>query len=170
MMRRTSLLAIAVLFLYGAPAYALTHVAPPGNAGVGEYQEDIPTAGGSVPVSKLSGAPTGVSGHPVLPHGVVVKLNRAGATGRAVAQFADRTAPSVLSVVRKSASVGRPSGSVASPSGHAPSSAPTSDGGQVAAAIVAGKGGGLGLLLPLLLAASLGAAAAAVILRRRRAR
>src|SRR5579871_4867605 len=53
MLRRASLFAIGVLFLYGSPAYALKHVAPPGNSGASQYQEDVPSAGGGVPINDL---------------------------------------------------------------------------------------------------------------------
>jgi hypothetical protein len=53
MTTRASLFAIAVLFLYGSPAQARTHVSPPGNSGASQYQEDVPSAGGGVPVTDL---------------------------------------------------------------------------------------------------------------------
>jgi hypothetical protein len=187
MMRRASLAAIAVLFLYGSPAQALTqHVSPPGNSGVSEYQEDVPSAGGSVPVIKL---PSNPRGHQVLPHSVVQQLDRAGATGRAVAAFVDRTAPAALGEVSQAPSSGtrtgahrsgssrpggagasRPGAAGANPAASVKVSGGSSVGGQLAAAVIGGSGGGLGLLLPVILAALLGGALTALLLRRRRPR
>jgi hypothetical protein len=185
MMRRASLAAIAMLFLYGSPAQALTrHVSPPGNSGVSEYQEDVPSAGGSVPVVTL---PSNLAGRPVLPHGVVQQLDRAGATGRALASFVDRTSPAALGEVTQAPSSGastgshrsgssRPGGAVATrpgTAGAAPAvSVPpvSSVSEQLARAVVGGGGGGLGLLLPVILAACLGAAVATLLARRRRPR
>jgi hypothetical protein len=161
MMSRASLFAIAVLFLYGAPAYALTRVAPPGNSGATQYQENVPSATGGVPVTNLPAA--GGTSHP-LPHGVVTQLDRAGAAGRAAAQLADRTAPPV--VRHRSTTPGGESSGGSSVPAVAPQS--PSVGSQIAGAVIGGSGGGLGLLLPVVLAGSLALAVAVVLVRRKR--
>src|ERR1700676_4305369 len=94
-MSRASVFAIAVLFLYGSPAQALTRVAPPGNAGATQYQEDVPSAAGAIPVTSVPSAPTTSQ---VLPHSVVTQLDRSGAAGHALAQLANRTAPAAAGV------------------------------------------------------------------------
>lgn len=178
-----------MLFLYGSPAYALTHVAPPGNSGASQYQEDVPSAGGSVPITDLPSTPTPAASAttttpaatttgttptrttttstattPVaaVPAHVLRSLERAGRAGRQAAALADRTAPSVVGIADVT---------------HArtPASLPLHEGGggagvsgQVASAVVGGQGGGLGLVLPLALGASLLAAVAFFVLRRRR--
>ena len=154
MMSRASLVALAVLFLYGTPAHALTRVSPPGNAGASQYQEDVPSAGGGVPVTNLppSGTPK------ALPHTVVNKLDHAGAAGRAALNLAERTAPHV---VRR----GHPA-----PSASVDVPPAASIGSQLGGAVVGGRGGGLGLLLPVVLGGSLAVALAAAPTRRRRTR
>ena len=165
MMSRASLFAIAVMFLYGSPAHALTRVAPPGNSGVSEYQENVPSAGGGVPVTNLpaTGAPS-----QALPHSVVTQLDHAGAAGRATAQLADRTAPRVVRHVRGSHTTTPPGRSGSGASINEPSAA--SVGSQLSDSVIGGRGGGLGLLLPVVLAGSLTVAAAVVLARRRRTR
>jgi hypothetical protein len=187
MRTRASLFAIAVLFLYGSPAYALTHVAPPGNSGASQYQEDVPSAGGSVPITDLPSTPTPAASAttttpaatttgttptrttttstattPVaaVPAHVLRSLERAGRAGRQAAALADRTAPSVVGIADVTHS-------------RTPTLLPRAGGGagvsgQVASAVVGGQGGGLGLVLPLALGASLLAAIAFFVLRRRR--
>ena len=164
MMTRASLFAIAVLFLYGSAAHALTHVAPPGNSGASQYQEDVPSASGAVPVTKLPSAPSGGDTSQALPHSVVAQLNHDGTSGRAVVQLANRTAPTAVAVRRShSGSTGRAPSSVNTP-------AASSVGSQITGAVVGGGGGGLGLLLPGALAGFLVVAIAIVLARRRRTR
>jgi hypothetical protein len=159
MMTRASLVAMAVLFLYGSPADALTHVAPPGNSGASQYQEDVPSAGGGVPVTNL---PSTTTTPQVLPPSVVTQLDHSGTAGRAVAQLVNRTAPPTARVHGSHSGKGAP---VTSSAGG-----PSSVGNQITGAVVGGGGGGLGLLLPLALAGSLIVAIAIVLVRRRRTR
>ena len=164
MMTRASLFAIAVLFLYGSAAHALTHVAPPGNSGVSQYQEDVPSAAGAVPVTKLASAPSGGKASQALPPSVVTQLNHDGSSGRALVQLANRTAPTAVAVRRShSGSQSRSHSSVNTPT--APSV-----GSQVAGAVVGGSGGGLGPALPGALAGFLIVAIAIVLARRKRTR
>ena len=157
MMTRASLVAMAVLFLYGSPAHALTRVAPPGNSGASQYQEDVPSAGGGVPVTNL---PSTTIAPQVLPPSVVTQLDHSGTTGRAVAALANRTAPVAVGVNGSHSGAGAP----ATPN-EGRASSPAS---QIEDAVVVGGGGGLGLLLPLALAGSLiVAVAVAIVLARR---
>jgi len=161
MMSRASLVAIAVLFLYASPADALTRVAPPGNSGASQYQEDVPSAGGAVPVKTL---PPADNAGQALPHIVVNQLNRDGAPGRAAAELANRTAPAAVGVSGSS--------SDSNARAHSGTSAPaaSSPGSQITGAVIGGSGGGLGLVLPAALAGFLILAIAIVLVRRRRTR
>jgi hypothetical protein len=165
MMSRASLAAIAVLFLYGAPADALTKVAPPGNAGATQYQEDVPSAGGGVPVTNLpTSRPPGAA---AVPHRVTVALDHAGTAGRATAQLAGRTAPAA----RGSGQRGSPTAS-----GHPGASAgsglprPESVTALLGDSVFGGSGGGLGPILPIVIFGSLSATLALILMRRRRPR
>ena len=167
-MTRASLLAVGVLFVYASAALALTKVAPPGNSGVSQYQEDVPSAGGAVPVTKLPAVtklPSGPSGgdaSQAVPHTVVTQLNRDGNSGRAAAELANRTAPAAVAL--------RPPHGTNTHARSIPRTPPASSAGsQLAGAVVGGSGGGLGLLLPAVLAGFLIVAIAIVLARRRRA-
>jgi len=168
MMTRASLFAIAVLFLYGSAANALTHVAPPGNSGATQYQEDVPSAAGAVPVTKLASEPSGGEASQALPHSVVTQLNHDGSSGRALVQLANRTAPTAVTVRRShSRNKVRPHSNTNTP---VVSPVVSGVGSQIAGAVVGGGGGGLGLALPGALAGFLVVAIAIVLARRRRTR
>jgi hypothetical protein len=170
MMSRASLFAMAVLFLYGSPAHALTHLTPPGNAGANQYQEDVPSAAGALPVTKLPSA--GNAGQ-ALPHSVVTQLEQAGTSGRAAAQLANRTAPSAVGISGSPSGTNRTAPAAVGVRGsHSGTNAPaaSSAGSQISGAVIGGGGGGLGLLLPGALAGFLIVAIAIVLARRRRTR
>jgi hypothetical protein len=80
-------LLVVVLFL-GAPASAGASrvIAPPGNSGVGQYVEVVPTAGGGTP---LGSHRTGQGS--ALPASTVKRLNGLGPDGKALATFAQQT-------------------------------------------------------------------------------
>jgi hypothetical protein len=170
MMTRASLFAIAVLFLYGSAANALTHVTPPGNSGATQYQEDVPSAAGAVPVTKLASEPSsGGEASQALPHSVVTQLNHDGSSGRALVQLANRTAPTAVTVRRShSRNKVRPHSNTNTPVVSTP--VVSGVGSQIAGAVVGGSGGGLGLALPGALAGFLVVAIAIVLARRRRTR
>jgi hypothetical protein len=146
-------IAVAVLALAGpAPALAVS-VAPPGNSGVDEYLETVPTAGGNAP---SSGAPSGGHGH--LPAAVTKALAARGADGRATAALAAGTAPS--GPARSTPPAGLPARELREPSG---SSVPSA----IARALGGEGAGGMGVWLPILLALSaLGIGGVAVARRR----
>lgn len=156
-------LAAASLLLPG-PASARRVIAPPGNAGVGQYVEVVPGAGGSTPVGSHS------SHGPVLTLGQRQRLEAAGRSGKALASFVQRTG--VASGKASSSSHAGAQGG----HGHTPGSGRgSSNGGSagslpsaVPASATRSGGGGLGWGLP----ATLGAiafAAAGIALARRRA-
>jgi hypothetical protein len=146
------LLALAL----AAPAAAQRGtLAPPGNSGVDEYKETIPTSRGNRPTDSLPGGGGGGG----LNQGAQRSLDRLGADGQTVADLAKRTAPPKA----------RPGdrGAVAD--------AQTSDEGSPFGAVfkrvfgVGDDGSGSGALLPLTLLAGLVALSAIALLRRRRA-
>ena len=146
------LLALAL----AAPAAAQRGtLAPPGNSGVDEYKETIPTSRGNRPTDSLPGGGGGGG----LNQGAQRSLDRLGAGGQTVADLAKRTAPPKA----------RPGdrGAVAD--------AQTSDEGSPFGAVfkrvfgVGDDGSGSGALLPLTLLAGLVALSAIALLRRRRA-
>lgn len=85
--RMSVLLAVLLAASLGvAPlASASRVIAPPGNAGVGQYVEVVPGAGGSTPVGSHS------SHGPVLTAAQRQRLEASGSSGRALAAFAQRT-------------------------------------------------------------------------------
>ena len=146
------LLALAL----AAPAAAQRGtLAPPGNSGVDEYKETIPTSRGNRPTDSLPGGGGGGG----LNQGAQRSLDRLGADGKTVADLAKRTAPPKA----------RPGDRGAVPD------AQTSDEGSPFGAVfkrvfgVGDDGSGSGALLPLTLLAGLVALSAIALLRRRRA-
>lgn len=146
-------LALAVL-AGPAPAWADHHIVAPGDPGSAQYQEDVPTASGSRPVSTLqpSSATPAAS---VLPRATVHALSKDGAAGRSTVALAQATTssptPSSTSRSVKAQPLSyRAAGPVA-----------------VLTRSLLGSGGGIGVLLPILLVLSLGSALVAAIGRRR---
>jgi hypothetical protein len=142
---------LATLLLVVAPIARADRVsAPPGNAGVDQYFETVPSATGNRPPdsSGTSGSGHRSGGGPV-PARTQRRLERLGPAGRATAALAQQTAPP--------------------PRAAHPQA--TSGGGSSLAAILhalgGGDSGGMGLLLPAILIATSMAAAGIAILRRR---
>jgi hypothetical protein len=170
-------IAIALVLALGVPASAQARVhtiAPPGNAGVGQYLETVPTAGGGQPSNTVhpvtgavigSGGPGNPSGGARTAGGDAVSrsteraLAKRGPAGAAAASLAQATAP------RRSSS--------STPNTGIPASASTAAGSSPASSVfksLTGStgGGGLGPLLPSLLIASVLGAGVLALLRRRR--
>ena len=148
-------LLLTLLALAGAtPAAAqTTKVAPPGNSGVNEYLETVPTAGGGEP-SSTHGSGGGAS----LPASVRSALAKQGPDGRAALSTAEAGAPG------------------AGKGGHAPAKLSPQDvhepSGQnlpsaIAHALGGSDSGGMGIWLPILLIGSALAIAAAAVAKRR---
>jgi hypothetical protein len=190
-MRRVGL-ALAILLAAPAWAQARVHtIAPPGNSGVSQYLETLPTAGGGQPTNSVhpvagpvggSGGSSGAggSGGAAASGGtagnagagggtpIAASTQRAleahGQTGAAAAALAVATAPHGS---RPAAQTGesRANSSVSAASTSAGSSPATS----VFKTLTGSAGGeGLGPLLPLLLIVSLLGAVVVALLRRRR--
>ncbi|MDX6651905.1 MAG: hypothetical protein QOJ38_686 [Solirubrobacterales bacterium] len=152
------LLLVAALSL---PSLALAKgsTAPPGNSGVTEYQETIPSVGGGKPTNQGGGG----GGH--LSKRAQRALAAQGAAGAGAARLAAATAPEASG---GQSSVG------ASASGSGGSGEPSGGGSGTGAlnalgGAASGAGpGGMGIVLPIILA-SVATLGAAVALRRRRA-
>jgi hypothetical protein len=138
-----------------SPALAKKTVAPPGVSGASQYQEDVPTASGSEPLTNVKPG----SGKGTLPTPVAKQLGSDGAAGRAAAAVAEATAP---------AKHARPA-----PRRHRTPTdviALTASGsGAISgvAASLSGSRGGMGVLLPIVLVASALAVALTAWRRRR---
>jgi hypothetical protein len=179
----TLLLAIGIT----APAAArLRVIAPPGNSGVGQYVETVPTAGGGRPTSTVhpvaggshgsggggsvggSAGGGGTSGGGSATGGTIAPATQRalvahGAAGAAAAAFANATAPSRARPVVSHAA-GRTRSAVSTP----PSANGSSPMGSLLRAVTGStSNGGLGPLLPVILIGSLFGAAALALLRRR---
>jgi hypothetical protein len=192
---RTSLIAaMLVATLFGGATAAATpaKIAPPGNAGATQYEEDVPTAQGSQPVSTL--LPGGGGQLRPLSAAVRRRLNEHGADGRAALAVAEETTPAqgqakASGPLHSPASSGAPSsrdasetsqsstgsGSPAATSGGSAATIPLSreSAGESSAATalagsLGGSGGGLGVGLPILLGVSVAAAAIVIATQRRR--
>jgi hypothetical protein len=146
----TAFAAVLAIGLLGpATASARKHIVAPGDPGSAQYQEDVPTAGGSQPVSTVHPATSQASS--VLPQSAAHQLSKDGAAGRHAAAVATETTPAPVTHklthqrtlrYRKEATTG-----------------------LVAGAIV-GSGGGMGTLLPVLLGVSLVVAIALAVRRK----
>lgn len=187
-------IAIAVVLAVGVPASAQARVhtiAPPGNSGVGQYLETVPTAGGAQPTNTVhpvvggvggsngsggshgsggSSGSTGPGGGAGSPGGGAISsstqraLAGQGPTGAAAAALAQATAPPRSP---------RPAGSDHRLASSAVSAASTGGGSSPASSVLKSltgstSAGGLGPLLPSLLIASVLGAAVLALLRRRR--
>jgi hypothetical protein len=180
-MRRIGLV-LAILLAFPAWAQARVHtIAPPGNSGVSQYLETIPTAGGGQPTNSVhplaGGVGAGGSGGPGSTggnggSGAVVNiapstqraLAKKGPDGVAAAALAQATAP------RGGSSNASDRGAAAASSAPAAS---TDDGSSPTASVfkaLTGStgGGGAGPLLPIVLIGSVLAAAGLGLTRRRR--
>jgi hypothetical protein len=181
-------MAIALVLALAIPASAQARVhtiAPPGNSGVGQYLETVPTAGGAQPsntVHPVAGA-VGGSGKP--PGGSAGTSGTAGTNGSAGTTGATG-GDAISSSTRRALAEQGPTGTAAAGLANATAPAPprraehgaataVSGGGSSPAASVlksltgSSSGSGLGPLLPSLLIASLLGAAVLALLRRRRA-
>jgi hypothetical protein len=184
-------IAIALVVALGVPASAQARVhtiAPPGNSGVGQYLETVPTAGGAQPsntVHPVAGAP-GQSGKPpgggATGGGAGATGGGAGATGGGAGSPGSAA---ISAATQRSLAAHGPTGAAAAALAQATAPAPTRRTDRGASAAVTGggsspatsvlksltgstSGGGLGPLLPSLLVASVLGAALVALLRRRR--
>ncbi|MGA2470767.1 MAG: hypothetical protein ABSG64_08770 [Solirubrobacteraceae bacterium] len=155
LMRRPRAVTVAVaVMLLGAPAsaWASGKIVAPGDPGSSQYQEDIPTAAGSVAVSSIKPGTAGVA----LPRTVARQLAADGTAGRTTAVLAEVTTPSPTpkpahhAVRPARVLISQPAGTVA-----------------MLARSMFGSGGGMGAFLPILLAVSFGVAIILALRRRK---
>ena len=160
---RSAVIALLASLVLPASALATTRtIAPPGNSGVSQYQEDVPTAKGNRPSNTIvpgggKHGPGSSSG--ALSSSTLRALDKQGSAGRRAAALAEATGPSATG-----SSEGRSTNSNAGnqDSGSSPVTS------VVRALTGSSSSGGLGPLLPIILVASLLGAAALALLRRRR--
>jgi hypothetical protein len=157
--------ALAALLVLAPSAIASKVLAPPGNAGVGQYVEVVPGAGGSTPVGAHS------SHGPVLSAAQRQRLEAAGGSGKALASFVQRTGVAHPKGTSSKSASGHSAG------GQSPNKAkglPAASSRSLPAAVPdsatrSAGGGGLGWGLPAALAAIACAAAGIAVMRRRAA-
>ena len=178
-MRLAALVIVLALALPGVAVAKRPGVAPPGNSGVHQYVETLPTANGNRPTSTLPsaghqptgpvvGGPEGGSGAgggsglgggqatPAIPPGAQRALSAKGPTGRAAARLLQETAAATPPHRQIQAATAGASGASAARS--------------VAGALLgSGSAGGLGPLLPVVLIVAAVVLGAIAILRRRHA-
>jgi hypothetical protein len=161
--RRTAALTVALALCASAPAAADT-VAPPGNSGVDQYMEVVPSAQGP-------SAP-GTQRH-ALSSDAQRQLQSHGAEGRRLARIVNTTAPATPATTRRPQSNrNRKDPAGGHPAAGPPARVPRGDSplASVAKALGDGSGsGGMGAVLPLLLVVSTGVLAALALWRRRSA-
>jgi len=138
---------LLALVATSAPAYASGsgHIVAPGDPGSAQYQEDVPTASGSEPVTSLPRAPTRHTPH-TLATPVVRELDSHGAAGRQAAALAEATAPPVVSTPSASQHHAAQHKHQVSLQAH-----PAATTALLTSALL-GSGGGVGALLPIVLA------------------
>lgn len=162
------LLISAILATAPASAWAQTTIAPPGNSGVAQYFESVPSAGGNAPPAQGDGS------------GIDRKTDRAlqaaGSEGRALAQ-ALRAAPApplaraAASDTRKGSGPEQPAHKAAESVGTRNPSAESGSAGSLSRSVATAFGGdsgssGSGWALPIFLLVSALAVAAVAAVRR----
>jgi hypothetical protein len=156
--RRAAATAVALALCAATPAAADT-IAPPGNSGVDQYMEVVPSAKGpSAPGTQQR----------ALSSTVQRKLQSHGAEGRQLAQIVKTTAPAQPATTKRS----QPKRGATHQAASRPAPVPrgASPLASVAKAIGDGSGsGGMGPVLPLLLVVSTTVLAAVALWRRRSA-
>lgn len=179
---------IALILAMGMPASAQARVhtiAPPGNSGVGQYLETLPTAGGGQPTNTVHPVGgVGGSGGPRRPGGTggTGGTNRTGGTGGTGSSTGSAISPSTARTLAHEGSTGSAAAALAQATAPNPirgtsrrvtSAIATSSGSSPATSVLktltgSSSGGGLGPLLPLVLIGSLLGAAVLALVRRRR--
>ena len=173
-------IAIALAVALAAPSLAQARVhkiAPPGNSGVGQYVETVPTADGGQPTNTVhpggvggsggrggTGRGPGATGGGAIAASTQRALAKQGPTGDATAALAAATAPSRTRPAARSGDAR--STSSGSPSFAGQGSSPSTS--VLKALAGSTSGGGLGPLLPIALIGSVLAAAVLTLVRRRR--
>jgi hypothetical protein len=184
-MRARSRVLPVVLVALALPSTALAKptrtVAPPGDSGLSQYLEVVPTAQGPSPPGV--GGP-GSGGHAgALTTSQQRQLNALGPSGRTLVGVVEATAPQSLGVPVASRAATRSAGSVGVKGSAKPGEAaaggesvpaaglPSVSGSSPVSLVLGtaiGRGGGVGLWLPAFILASLAAVTTLAVVRRRR--
>jgi hypothetical protein len=159
--RRTAAITVALALCAAAPAAAQT-IAPPGNSGVDQYMEVVPSAKGpSAPGTQQR----------ALSSTVQRKLQGQGAEGRRLEQIVKTTAPALPAVTKPSQPTRKATDpAVKHSAADRPVPLPRGDPPLASVAKAIGDGsasGGMGAILPLLLVVSTTVLAAIALWRRR---
>ena len=152
---RIVLLACAVALLLASPAAAQSgQIAPPGNSGVDEYLETVPTPEGNRPSRGDDGDGGGTARGPALSREARRRLEDSGPDGKRAAALAEATAPRPARSGRSAEleKAGEGKGAV----------------GAVVDRVVGADDDGMGAWLPILLGVTLAGAVAIAVIRRRR--
>jgi hypothetical protein len=176
-MRRIAI-ALALALAVPSLAQARVHkIAPPGNSGVGQYVETVPTADGGQPTNTVhpggvggtagrggTGGGAGSTGGGAIAASTQRALAKQGPTGAATVALAKATAPhNAQPAAHSGAAAVRPAGAAGlGGQGSSPSAS------VLKALAGSTSGGGLGPLLPIVLIGSVLAAAVLTLVRRRR--
>ena len=154
----SALAACALALALPSAAGAQETNAPPGNSGIDEYLETVPSASGDRPAGGGGAGRTGQDTRR-LPAVVAGALRGRGADGRAVEDLV-RSSPGAARGGRGDELAGaKPSGPIAEPRGDSPLS-------SVARAVGGGDdAGGMGAVLPAILLGALAALAAILVVR-----
>lgn len=168
----TILAVLSVALPAAASAHAPATLAPPGNSGVSQYLEVVPTDSGSKPTGTSGSSGGGLSAHQQ--H----RLDSLGSAGRTLANVVSTTAPAPIAThsdLKRAKQAGAASqqstGASAAgskPVGRGAVRSPVSS--LVSAALGSGGGGGLGWFLPVLIAASTLAVVLRAVVQMRRGR
>jgi hypothetical protein len=161
---------LTLLLLPGAALAKNRTYAPPGNSGVNQYVENVPTGGGNRPASSVhpgTGVPGGGGGGSGPISGSTQRsFDHNGAAGRAAVALAEATAPGSVPKQRRtsggSSAGGTSPGSAASAQGFSPLR-------SLFKTFTGSASGGLGALLPIILVVTALGAMMLAVLRRRRA-
>lgn len=154
----SALVACALALALPAAAGAQETNAPPGNSGIDEYLETVPSASGDRPAGG-GGASPAAEGTGRVPSVVADALRGRGADGRAVEDLVRSSPRSARGHRGAEMSGAKPHGPVAEPRGDSPLS-------SVARAVGGGDdAGGMGAVLPAILLGGVAALAAVVVVR-----
>jgi len=175
LMRRIAIALVVALAIPSVAQARVHKIAPPGNSGVGQYLETVPTADGGQPTNTIhpggvgvgvgrgrtGGGPDSTSGG-ALTASTQRALAKQGPTGEAAAALAAATAPRRARPAAHSSGARRESSTSTS---GGPGSSPSTS--VLKALSGSTSGGGLGPLLPIALIGSVLAAAVLTLMRRR---
>lgn len=152
-MRKLVISLLAFVLLVPASASAQTENAPPGNSGISQYLEVVPSSGGNTTGKRKSETASAPAAAPELATNVQAELAESGKSGRALKKFASETAPEKPKTTDKKASA------IADLTAQSKS-------GALASTVTGGASTGMGIWLPIAMAVFAGIALFAAWRRR----